>query len=64
MGFSAKTWMVILHPSTPSTGEAEFEASLVYRVNARTARAAQRTLSQETTNKTKQNHQQQNRASK
>jgi hypothetical protein len=54
---------VVAHAFNPSTWEAEagsseFEASLVYRVSARTARATRETLSQKKTkrqNKTKQN---------
>ena len=42
-----KSWAVVVHAFNPSTWEAEasgfeFEASLVYRVSSRTARATQR----------------------
>jgi hypothetical protein len=57
---------VVTHPFNPSTWEAEagkfleFEASLVYRVSSRTARAIQKNpVSKQ--NKTKQNKTKQNK---
>ena len=48
------SWAVVVHTFNPSTWEEETEASLVYRVSSRTAKAMQRNPVSEKQNKTKQ----------
>jgi hypothetical protein len=40
--FTKLTRVVVAHAFNPSTWDSEFKASLVYRVNSRTAKATQR----------------------
>ena len=48
------SWAVVVHTFNPSTWEEETEASLVYRVSSRTAKAIQRNpVSKKQTNKQK-----------
>jgi hypothetical protein len=54
--FAIKKMALSQHSGGRGRGSSEFEASLVYRVSSRTARATQRNpVSKNETNKTKQN---------